>query len=73
MRAMKRCFSVSRLLISSICLSSSLMVTPLLAGDHRVEHQIGGEGSHDGGQHRNAERHQERELALFALAFAPGK
>ena len=50
MRAMNFCFALSRLLISSICLSSvlishaQLVVALLLALDHRAEHQVGGEG-----------------------------
>src|SRR5947199_6305931 len=54
-------------------LGAQLSLEVNLRLDQRTVQQVGGESSDAGGEHRHAERHQERELALLALAFTPGK
>src|SRR5581483_1741625 len=61
------------LLVELLDLAAQLLVAPLLGVDHGAEHQVDGEGHHARGERRDAQSHGERELALFALFFAPGK
>ena len=79
MRAMKRCFcglevvDLLDLLVEQLDLGAQRLVAPLLGVDHRAEHQVGGESGHQRGERRAAERHEEGQLALFALLVTPGK
>jgi len=52
---------------------AQIVVAPLLRLDHRAVHQVGGERGDTGGERRDAERHEEGQLALPALCVAPGK
>src|SRR4029077_21151412 len=61
------------LLVERLDLGPQLVVAVLLRLDHRSEHEVGGEGGDAGGDAGRAERHQEMQLALLALAFTPGE